>query len=138
MTDTKALADHPAGEAPRPTLQAQAEAKWDELQHAKGTQKATWIDGYQVGYRARGQESADWKQAIDDALVSAHLGTVESIPDPKAALNQLLAWHQMVALDPRVSEDARGLVDRGRRESADHYAEEIARLKATVRLYREA
>ena len=86
------------------------------------------------GARAKEQKNADWKQAIDDALVSAHLGTVESIPDPEEALNQLLAWHQMVALDPKVSEDARNLVERGRQESA----KEIARLKATVRLYREA
>lgn len=50
--------------------------------------------------------------ALDDALVSAHLGTLESFPNPKAALKALEAWNDQLALDPAVSPEAAKLHER--------------------------
>ena len=51
--------------------------------------------------------------ALDDALICCHIGTVESFPTAKAALAALIDWHVSVALDPEVSSDAQALIDRG-------------------------
>lgn len=56
-----------------------------------------------------------WQQAIDDEMVTLHLGGAWG--DPKACLKELLDWHVSVALDPSVSSDAAALVDRGRAEA---------------------
>lgn len=71
--------------------------------------------GYQ-GRETRPDELAQpnpWKDAIDNALIWWHMGTVESFPTAKAALDALIDWHVAVALDPEVSSDAQALVDRG-------------------------
>jgi hypothetical protein len=54
-----------------------------------------------------------WREAIDSALICAHLGTVDSFLNARAALNALIDWHVAVALDPEVSSDAQALIDRG-------------------------
>lgn len=54
-----------------------------------------------------------WKDAIDNALIWWHIGTIESFPTAKAALDALIDWHVRVALDPEVSSDAQALIDRG-------------------------
>lgn len=70
------------------------------------------------------EATAPWRQwydAIDEALVCAHLGTAESFPDAKTALHKLICWEIDVALNPAVSERARELA------AGQH--EEIARLR---------
>jgi hypothetical protein len=67
----------------------------------------------------------EWRDAIDEGLVCAHIGTVDSFPDPRAALNALIDWHVAVALDPEVSSDARALIDRGRAVAEPLSAEQI-------------
>ena len=54
-----------------------------------------------------------WRDAIDAQLFCLHLGTVESFPTAKAALDALINWHVATALDPEVSSSAKLLVDRG-------------------------
>lgn len=71
--------------------------------------------GYQ-GRETRPDELAQpnpWKDAIDNALIWWHIGTIESFPTAKAALDALIDWHVAVALDPEVSSAAQALVDRG-------------------------
>lgn len=57
-------------------------------------------------------------EALDDALVIAHIGTLESFADGRQALSALLAWEHQVSVDPAVSEDARLLVKREREACA--------------------
>jgi len=54
-----------------------------------------------------------WRDAIDNELICLHLGTADSFPDAKAALNAVVNWHVETALDPRVSSYAQALIDRG-------------------------
>ncbi len=47
-----------------------------------------------------------WLQAIDEALVTTHLGTAEtsdSYETAKRKLGELIDWHVAVATDPRVN-----------------------------------
>ncbi len=47
-----------------------------------------------------------WLQAIDEALVTTHLGTAEtsdSYDTAKRKLGELIDWHVAVATDPRVN-----------------------------------
>jgi hypothetical protein len=53
------------------------------------------------------------RDAIDNALICAQIGTVDSYPTADQALEALIDWHVAVALDPEVSSDAQALVDRG-------------------------
>ena len=55
-----------------------------------------------------------WREAIDNALICAQIGTVDSFPTADQALEALIDWHIAVALDPTVSASAQALVDRGR------------------------
>lgn len=57
------------------------------------------------------RERNPWRMAIDDALVTAHLGVATD--DPYDDLNLLLDWHHDIWLDPAVSSDAQALIDRG-------------------------
>jgi hypothetical protein len=72
-----------------------------------------------TGFESKRQASKEgthpdpWRDAIDEGLVCAHIGTVDSFPDPRAALNALIDWHVQVAIDPEVSSDAQALIDRG-------------------------
>jgi len=51
-----------------------------------------------------------WKRVLIDALVCIHALTEEHETNPKKALDDIVSWEVMVALDPRVSEAARKLV----------------------------
>jgi hypothetical protein len=64
--------------------------------------------------QAKIERLREWKEAIDNALVCAHIGTADSFPDARTALNALCAWCEQIALDPAVSQDARALIDKGR------------------------
>ena len=63
-----------------------------------------------------------WRDAIDDALICTMLGTADSFPDAKFALDLLISWHVQVALDPEVSSSAQALIDRGRAAVAEPVA----------------
>lgn len=67
----------------------------------------------------------DWKQAIDDELVTIE-STADSYPSAKDALKALIDWHVSVALDPRVSSDAQALIDQGRTAITGLTVHEIA------------
>ncbi len=45
----------------------------------------------------------EWKQAIDDALVTSLQCTTDAYTDPRKALSDLIAWHVAVATDPCVN-----------------------------------
>ena len=64
-----------------------------------------------------------WREAIDAELVCLHLGTAESFPTAKEALDALIDWHVATALDPEVSSAAQALIDRG---AAQPQAEPVA------------
>jgi hypothetical protein len=61
-----------------------------------------------------------WRDAIDEALVVAHLGVAT---EPYDDLNRLLEWHHDVWLDPAVSSDAQALIDRGAAEERQRIAQ---------------
>ena len=44
-----------------------------------------------------------WRLAMDEAFATHHLGTCEPDDDPRAKLNELLAWHADIALDPNAN-----------------------------------
>ena len=72
-----------------------------------------------TGFESKRQASKSlaanpWRDAIDAELVCLHLGTADSFPSAKFALDALIDWHVRVALDPTVSAAAQALVDRGR------------------------
>lgn len=56
-----------------------------------------------------------WHDAVIDELIITHLLSLENEADPKKALNDLMVWHQQIALDPAVSKDARKLLAEGER-----------------------
>lgn len=58
-----------------------------------------------------------WKEEVIDQLVCCHIYNGTHDNDPRKAVNDLIAWHVQVALDPQVSSDAQALIDRG---SAEH------------------
>lgn len=52
-----------------------------------------------------------WQLAIDDELVTCHLGTTDGgYTDPREALKAIIDWHVQVALDPTVSKEAAQLI----------------------------
>ena len=73
--------------------------------------------------RAELAQENPWRDAIDAELICCHIGTVESFPTAKYALNELINWYVKVALDPEVSSAAQALVDRG---AAQPQAEPVA------------
>lgn len=84
-----------------------------------------------IGYQGRESKPDElaqenpWREAIDAELVCLHLGTVDSFPDAKFALDLLISWHIAVALDPEVSASAKLLVDRGRAAVAEPLIDEM-------------
>lgn len=56
-----------------------------------------------------------WRDAVDEALVTAHIGVAT---EPYDDLNKLLQWHHDIWLDPAVSSDAEALVEQGRAQAA--------------------
>ena len=55
----------------------------------------------------------EWKQAVINELVTAHILTIEHETNPRKAIQDAITWNCQVALDPAVSSDARALVERG-------------------------
>ena len=63
--------------------------------------------------------SADtpWKNAVIDAAVVADFWPKCGEADPRGFLNEVICWNNEVALDPRVSDAARKLIEQGRNEA---------------------
>ena len=57
-----------------------------------------------------------WKSAVIDQLVIAHILTPEHESDPLKAVQDLLAYHTEIAVDPRVSGAAAKLVEQAKAE----------------------
>jgi hypothetical protein len=95
---------------------------FDEERYAKLMRKDLeengWLDVEMVPlYAAVPQASAvsddaAYRKAIDDALVTRHIGVAQG--NARDELHAILSWEVGVALDPRVSEAAQSLIDQGR------------------------
>ncbi len=70
---------------------------------------------------AEPQPDADgpWKTAVIDQLVIAHILTAEHESDPLKAIQDLLAYHADIAVDPRVSGAAAKLVEQAKAEERE-------------------
>jgi hypothetical protein len=53
-----------------------------------------------------------WKEAVIDACIVRHLSWDDK--NPRKTLSHLLAYEVQLALDPRVSQEAQNLIDRGK------------------------
>lgn len=62
------------------------------------------------------REDAPWKDAVIEQLVVAHILASEHETDPRKALQDLLAYHSDIAVDPRVSSAAARLAELARTE----------------------
>lgn len=62
---------------------------------------------------------APWKSAVIDQLVIAHILTAEHESDPLKAIQDLLAYHSDIAVDPRVSGAAAKLVEQAKAEERE-------------------
>jgi len=64
-------------------------------------------------------DDGPWKSAVIDRLVIAHILTAEHESDPLKAIQDLLAYHSDIAVDPRVSGAAAGLVEQAKAEERE-------------------
>ena len=60
-----------------------------------------------------------WKSTVIDQLVIAHILTAEHESDPLKAIQDLLAYHADIAVDPRVSGAAATLVEQAKAEERE-------------------
>lgn len=63
-------------------------------------------------------KAIEWKNAVIDHLVCAHVYNSAHEDDPRMALHDAMSWEVQVALDPLVSLRAQELIDREREECA--------------------
>ena len=64
-------------------------------------------------------DDGPWKAAVIDQLVIAHILTAEHESDPLKAIQDLLAYHADIAVDPRVSGAAATLVEQAKAEERE-------------------
>ena len=64
-------------------------------------------------------DDGPWKAAVIDQLIIAHTLTVEHESDPLKAVQDLLAYHTDIAVDPRVSGAAATLVEQAKAEERE-------------------
>ena len=77
-------------------------------------------DAFRLGMAwADKTRAAPWKSAVIDQLVIAHILTAEHESDPLKAIQDLLAYHTDIAVDPRVSGAAAGLVEQAKAEERE-------------------
>lgn len=89
-------------------------------------------DAFRLGMAwADEARAAPWKSAVIDQLVVAHILTAEHENDPLKAVQDLLAYHSDIAVDPRVSGAAAGLVEQAKAEQREASAA-ICRERAQV------
>lgn len=70
---------------------------------------------------AEPQPDADgaWKASVIDQLIIAHILTAEHENDPLKAIQDLLAYHADIAVDPRVSGAAAKLMEQAKAEERE-------------------
>ena len=77
-------------------------------------------DAFRLGMAwADKARTSPWKSAVIDQLVIAHILTAEHESDPLKAIQDLLAYHADVAVDPRVSGAAATLVEQAKAEERE-------------------
>jgi hypothetical protein len=64
-------------------------------------------------------DDGPWKTAVIEQLIIAHILTAEHESDPLKAIQDLLAYHTEIAVDPRVSGAAAGLVEQAKAEERE-------------------
>jgi len=64
-------------------------------------------------------DDGPWKAAVIDQLIIAHILTAEHESDPLKAIQDLLAYHTDIAVDPRVSGAAATLVEQAKAEERE-------------------
>ena len=64
-------------------------------------------------------DDGPWKSAVIDRLVIAHILTAEHESNPLKAVQDLLAYHADIAVDPRVSGAAAKLVEQAKAEERE-------------------
>lgn len=87
---------------------------------AEAQQEQLLQDMHDAGRKAAITEAvAPWKSAVIDQLVIAHILTAEHESDPLKAIQDLLAYHADIAVDPRVSGAAAKLVEQAKAEERE-------------------
>ena len=76
----------------------------------------------------------DWKEAVIDELVVAHILTVEHETNPRMAVKAAINWNCEVALDPQVSSDAQALIDQGYDKAIGLVTDLVGSLKKPVEI----
>ena len=112
-----------------------AEAKAHEVQTHKtlgailGSDDSLEQVALRMKQRAEAAERDEWKEAVLNELIVAHIYTKEHETNPLKAIRDAITWNCQVALDPAVSSDAQRLRDTylQRAEAAERKAEEAAR-----------
>ena len=70
-------------------------------------------------------DDGPWKAAVIDQLIIAHTLTAEHESDPLKAIQDLLAYHADIAVDPRVSGAAEKLVEQAKAEEREGCAKAL-------------
>lgn len=87
---------------------------------AEAQQEQLLQDMHDAGRKAAITEAvAPWKSAVIEHLIIAHILTAEHESDPLKALQDLLAYHTEIAVDPRVSGAAAKLVEQAKAEERE-------------------
>lgn len=60
------------------------------------------------------EKDTEWKNAVIDELVTCGIYSSEHDTNPRKAIADAIAWNVEVALDPKVSLEAKALIERGR------------------------
>lgn len=77
-------------------------------------------DAFRLGMAwADKARTSPWKSAVIDQLIIAHILTAEHESYPLKAIQDLLAYHADIAVDPRVSGAAATLVEQAKAEERE-------------------
>ncbi len=77
-------------------------------------------------------DDGPWKSAVIEQLVMAHTITAEHESDPAKAVQDLLAYHADIAVDPRVSGAASDLIEKARAEAIGNAADGLEGVISSV------
>lgn len=77
-------------------------------------------DAFRLGVAwADKAHASPWKASVIDQLIIAHILTAEHESNPMKAIQDLLAYHADIAVDPRVSGAAAKLVEQAKAEERE-------------------
>lgn len=77
------------------------------------------------------QGAEQWKHRVIDALICGHIYTAAHDSDPKTALADLIAWENVIALDPKVSDAAAKLVTEAERAGMERAIAACEKLRSS-------